>query len=135
MNNFNAIGRICNDLVLKETKNGKKYLRFDLAISRNYKNKDGEKETDFISCTAFNNLASIVNDNAAKGDKIGIIGQLKTNNYVTTEGSKVRGTNVLLEKIDLISNKRNVEGSLTSDQAEDIDEEILEDVFNDEEIL
>ena len=135
MNNFNAIGRVCNDLEIKKSKNDKEYLKFDLAIPSNYKNKDGEKETDFVSCIAFNNLATLISNYVEKGDRIGIIGQLKSNNYETAEGSKVRGISIVLEKIDFISIKKNIEGSLVNDESEDIDDELIENILDDDEIL
>ena len=135
MNNFNAIGRVCNDLEIMKSKNNKEYLKFDLAIPSNYKTKDGEKETDFVSCIAFNNLATLISNYVEKGDRIGIIGQLKSNNYETAEGSKVRGISIVLEKIDFISIKKNIEGSLVNDESEDIDDELIEHIFDDDELL
>ena len=54
MANFITItGNICNDLEVK-TSGETKILNFTVAVRRKFKNKNGEYETDFIRCVAFN---------------------------------------------------------------------------------
>lgn len=130
MNNFNAIGRVCNDLEIKESQNKKNYLRFDLAITSNYKNKDGNKDTDFITCVAFNQLAKVINEHVDKGDQIGIVGQLKSNNYTNQEGIKIKTTTIVLEKVDLMSNKKHFEGSLAASTMSNDDTDEYDEIFN-----
>lgn len=131
MNNFNAIGRVCNDLEIKESQNNKNYLRFDLAVPGNYKNNDGKNDTDFITCIAFNKLAEIIIENVEKGDRIGITGQIKTSNYINDENNKIKSTNIILNKIDLIENKKNISGSLASSENDQLDEDYTFEDFDD----
>ena len=47
MNKFIGIGRLTNDNELKETSTGKYYLKNSLAIKNDYKNSNGEYDTEF----------------------------------------------------------------------------------------
>ena len=53
MNNVQLIGRITKDIELKQTKTGKAYCNFTLAISREF----NKEETDFINCIAWEKKA------------------------------------------------------------------------------
>ena len=57
LNQSIIIGRIVKNPELLETESGKKYTNITLAVSRNYKNIDGEYETDFIPCTLWKGIA------------------------------------------------------------------------------
>ena len=50
MNNFCAVDRLTSAPEYKKTLNGTSVVRFTLAIDRQFKDKDGNKITDFIPC-------------------------------------------------------------------------------------
>lgn len=50
INTVALTGRLTNHPEIKFTSTGKTYVRFSLAVNRNYKNGDGERESDFIRC-------------------------------------------------------------------------------------
>ena len=50
MNKIMLIGNLTKDPELSETKGGVPYCNFSIAVSRNFKNADGERETDFFDC-------------------------------------------------------------------------------------
>lgn len=49
-----------------------------IAVPRNYKNKDGEYEIDFIDCQLFESVAESTLEYCQTGDLIGIKGKLKS---------------------------------------------------------
>ena len=51
-----------------------------LAISRNFKNKEGIYETDFIDCQLFGSVAESTKYYCKNGDIVGIKGRLQTDN-------------------------------------------------------
>ena len=53
MNQVVLIGRIVRDVELKMLEKGS-IMNFTLAVDRGYKDKDGNKQTDFIPIVAFN---------------------------------------------------------------------------------
>lgn len=51
LNNVVLVGRLVNKIILNENENGKKSAEIILAVPRNFKNENGEYDTDFINCT------------------------------------------------------------------------------------
>ena len=99
MNNFMVVGRLVNDVELKE-ENGKKYADITLAIPRNYKNAEGIYETDFIHFTIYDSIALNTSEYCRKGDIIGVRGRMETRD---------NQLNLLVEKLTFISSKKNKE--------------------------
>ena len=53
-------------------------LILTLAISRPFKNEDGEYKSDYVDVTIWNNIAEQVQEYCHKGDVIGVRGRLET---------------------------------------------------------
>lgn len=106
MNKFIAIGRITNNIELKTTTSGKYVTNFGLAINRNFKNADGERESDFLNCVAFNKLAETISKYLKKGDLIGIEGSIQTRKYTDKDGNNRYATEVKIDNIDFLQPKR-----------------------------
>ena len=96
LNQVILVGRLSKELKLKETESGEKYLEFTLAVSRHFKNMDGEYEIDFINCISFKSVAENTSNWCKKGDLIGIKGRIQTN-----KGEM----QIIAEKITFLSNK------------------------------
>jgi single-strand DNA-binding protein len=117
MNITMLVGRLTKDSELRFTGNEKKVGNFTLAINRDYKNTNGEYETDFINCVVFGEQAETLNKYTQKGDLIGVQGRLQTRNYEDKEGKKHYITEVLVNKVQFLStknsqkNENNVESS------------------------
>lgn len=75
LNQIVLVGRMTSDLKIKEDK-----ANITLAIPRNYKNKDGEYETDFIPCELMGKIAESTAEYCKKGDLIGIRGRIESEN-------------------------------------------------------
>lgn len=75
-NNWYGVGRIAHDLELKQTKEGKYYLQFNLAVSEK---KDDKPE--FVKCVVWEGRAETIYKYFDKGDQIIISGRLKTSVY------------------------------------------------------
>lgn len=104
-NHIVITGNICNDLEIK-TNGETKILSFVVAVRRKYKDKEGNYQTDFIRCVAFNNHADFLTKYFSKGSSILIEGSLQTNSYETENGEKRNTFNVVVENIDFFG-KRN----------------------------
>ncbi|WP_422070774.1 single-stranded DNA-binding protein [Staphylococcus simulans] len=62
------------DADVKQTKNGKQFARFTIAINR------FNDEVDFIDCTVFNEkVVNVVSKYTSKGSQIGVSGSLQIN--------------------------------------------------------
>lgn len=109
MNKIILIGNLTKDPELTQTSNGISVCKFTLAVSRKYQNADGEKETDFINCVAWRNLADTIEKFVKKGSKIGVIGSMQTRSYEAQDGTKRYVTEVVADEIEFLSTKDKAE--------------------------
>ncbi|MBI6598515.1 MULTISPECIES: single-stranded DNA-binding protein [Lacticaseibacillus] len=108
MNNYSAIGRIAMD-----PKIGNGVLTSLLAIKRIYKSSD-KIDTDFIPITLFGHQAENFNRLTSKGDKIGIVGSIKTSKYADENGEVRFGWSVVVNHFYLLSTKPHNDASRDS---------------------
>lgn len=80
-------GRLTADPELKNTPNGVSVCSFTIAVDRNIKGKDGEKQTDFINCVAWRNTAEFVSKYFGKGKMIAVVGELQSRKYTDKDGN------------------------------------------------
>lgn len=104
LNQVVVVGRLVKTPEIKEMEDGKKRTSITLAVPRCYKNVNGEYETDFISCTLWDNVASNTVEYCEKGDIIGVKGRLQTNSY-EKDGEKRIAINVVAEKVTFLTTK------------------------------
>lgn len=109
LNETVLIGRLTKNIEIKKTSNGKSYALFTLAVTRNYKNQDGEYDADFINCRAWNNTAETVAEYTKKGDLIAVKGRLAVNRYTDTQGTTKYITEVSTERITFLQSARKTE--------------------------
>lgn len=99
-------GRLTKDIEVRYTKNETAVGNFTLAVNRDYKNTEGQYETDFINCTLYGQIAEKMKVWTQKGDLIGITGRIQTSNYEDKEGNKKYKTEIIVEKITLLQNSK-----------------------------
>lgn len=110
MNQVILIGRFTRDPDVRYTNDGMAVCRFSLAVDRRTQ-KDGTRETDFISCVAFKNQAEFIGKYFFKGSKAAVIGRIQTGNYTDKDGKKVYTTDVLIHEIEFADSKKNNESN------------------------
>lgn len=96
-------GRITRNLELKQTSNNNSSLNITLAVERNFKDQNGQKQTDFISCKAFGKRAETIAQYCQKGDLISITGSIQTGSYQKQDGTKVYTTDVMVNEFSFIA--------------------------------
>lgn len=89
------------------TPNGMKLCNFDIAVNESYKDGDGNrKETvEFIKCVAFKQHAQLLEDYTEKGGRVFISGKYSTNSWEDTDGVTRYKTQIIVQKIVLLSFK------------------------------
>lgn len=102
LNNIALVGRIASDLELKVTENGKKFVNFCLAVQRDFKNQNGEYETDFMWFSVWEKTAEYMESNVEKGDSISVSGRLSTRQR-DIEGKEVTMLEVIPRQVNLVS--------------------------------
>lgn len=107
MNNVNLVGRLTRPVDLRYTQTGIAYGSFTLAVTRKYKNKDGEREADFINCVIWKKGAELLANYTQKGSLIGVSGPIQTRSYDNQQGQRVYVTEVLVENFDFLESRKN----------------------------
>lgn len=107
MNNANLVGRLTRPVDLRYTQTGIAYGSFTIAVNRKYKNKDGEREADFINCVIWKKGAELLANYTQKGSLIGVSGPIQTRNYDNQQGQRVYVTEVLVENFDFLESRKN----------------------------
>lgn len=105
MNYCSFIGRITADPEIRTSNSGKKFINFNIAVDRDYKNADGSRKTDFISCIAWDPVASIITRFANKGDKIYISGRYEIDNYTDKDGNNKTFNRILVNQFEYLQGK------------------------------
>lgn len=99
-------GRLTRDVDLRYTVSGIAVGQFTLAVDRRFKSKNGNRETDFISCQIWRKSAENLANYAHKGSLIGIEGRIQTRTYDNNQGQKVYVTEVIADDFSLLEPKQ-----------------------------
>ncbi len=111
MNKIVLVGRLTKDPEVRSTSAGFATANFTVAVSRNFKNKDGNYDADFLPCVAFRNTADFVSKHFKKGNLIGVEGRVQTRNYDAQDGTKRYVTEVVVENIEFVGGKNESSSS------------------------
>jgi single-strand DNA-binding protein len=108
-NSVRLIGNLGMNPEVKEIGNNKKLAKFSLATSAIYKNKDGEKvsDTQWHNVIAWGNQAKLAEKYLKKGHEVSIEGKLNIRSYNDKEGIKRYITEIIVNEILMIGNKKD----------------------------
>lgn len=110
INSVCLVGRLTRDPELKYTGNNVAVASFSLAVNRNFKDANGERETDFINCVIWRQQAENLANWAKKGALIGITGRIQTRSYENQQGQRVYVTEVVAENFQMLESRAVREG-------------------------
>ncbi|MDE5833925.1 MAG: single-stranded DNA-binding protein, partial [Ruminococcus sp.] len=108
MNKVILMGRLTADPVLRQTQSGATSCSFRMAINRRFANKQtGERDADFISCTAWAQTAEFINRYFKKGSMICVEGSLRSGSYQDKNHPDVTHytTDVFVENVEFTGSK------------------------------
>ncbi|HEM3648150.1 TPA: single-stranded DNA-binding protein [Streptococcus suis] len=105
INNVVLVGRMTRDAELRYTPSNQAVATFTLAVNRNFKNQDGEREADFINVVIWRQQAENLANWAKKGALIGITGRIQTRSYDNQQGQRVYVTEVVAESFQLLESR------------------------------
>ena len=103
MNKVFLIGNLTRDPELTETPSGIAVCRFGIAVNRNYKGSDGERQTDFFNCIVWRNQAELVARYTKKGKKVAVTGSIELRNYEDNQGVKRTAVDVVVQDIEFLT--------------------------------
>jgi single-strand DNA-binding protein len=106
MNIITLTGNATKDIELKYTPNGKAVANGTIAVRRDFKNQQGEYETDFVNFVALGGLSEVMANHIKKGDKFGITGRLQIRKWEKDNGEKQYFTEVIVNGFDFPDKKK-----------------------------
>ena len=90
----------------EKCKNGAWRCRFASVLNAwNFKNEDGEYETDFIDCTVFDVVATNTAEYCNKGDIVGVRGRLQSRTK-EEDGKRTTTIEVVADKVTFLSSRK-----------------------------
>lgn len=108
MNKVILFGRLTHDPEFRQTQSQIPVVRFTVAVDRP-KQKDKEKESDFVECEGWRSTAEFISRYFSKGSAIVVEGQLRNNNYTDSNGVKHYKMKVLVDNVEFGESKKAAE--------------------------
>ncbi|MDO8897854.1 MAG: single-stranded DNA-binding protein [Bacteroidales bacterium] len=113
LNKVMLIGRLGKDPEVISFENGGKKMTVSLATSERYRDREGnwQDQTEWHNIVAWGNLASDIAEkrrNYIKGDLLFIEGKIKSRQYTDSQGVNKSITEIIAEKMNLISKGGNL---------------------------
>lgn len=105
MNKVILVGNLTRDPELSETPNGIAVCRFSIAVTRDYQNGDGTRETDFFNITVWRGRAENCGKYLKKGNKVAVVGSLQNRSYEDKDGIKRNVTDVVANEVEFLTPK------------------------------
>ncbi len=109
LNKVTLIGNLTKDPELKYIQQGNAVCTFGLATNRSWLPSEGSErreETEYHRLVAWGKLAELCSQLLSKGRKVYIEGRLQTRSWETPEGQQRNITEIVVEDMILLDNKR-----------------------------
>lgn len=108
LNNIAIMGRLTKDVELRRTGAGTAVASFTLAVDRDFSDKSGNKETDFIECVAWKGTAEFMEKHFSKGRMAVVSGRLQIRPWEDKDGNKRKTAEVVVSNVYFGDSKKDV---------------------------
>ena len=95
-------GRLTRDPELRYTTSGTAVVQATIAVDRQFKNQQGEREADFINLVIWRKTAENFANFTHKGSLVGIDGRIQTRTYENKQGQRVYVTEINVDSFSLL---------------------------------
>ena len=110
MNKVELVGRLTKDPEVKLTSNQTPFCNFTVAVDRRFKDSNGQRQADFISCVAWRQTATFIQKYFRKGNRIGLTGSIQTRTYDDQNGQKRYITEVVVDEAEFVESGNGQSG-------------------------
>jgi single-strand DNA-binding protein len=107
MNKVELVGRLTKDPEVKLTSNQTQFCNFTIAVDRRFKDANGQRQADFISCVAWRQTAAFVCRYFGKGNMLAVEGQIQTRTYQAKDGTNRHVTEVVVDNASFTGERRD----------------------------
>ena len=114
LNHIVIMGRLTRDPELRRTGSGIAVASFTMAVDRDFSGKDGgEKEVDFIDCTAWRQTGEFVSKYFGKGRMAVVSGRLQIRKWTDKDGNNRRTAEIVADNVYFGDSKKDSSGDAT----------------------
>ncbi len=117
INNVVLVGRMTKEAELRYTPSNIAVATFTLAVNRDFKGENGEREADFINVVLWRQAAENLANWAKKGSLVGVTGRIQTRNYDNQQGQRVYVTEVVADRFQLLESRGDSQGQTQQQNA------------------
>lgn len=105
LNRIVIIGRLTRDPELRRTTSGVSVASFTIACDDSYRGQNGEKNTVFLNCSCFRNVAENVAKFTRKGSLVAVSGRITQRKYVNRDNVQVTVTEISADGVEFLEPK------------------------------
>lgn len=109
LNKVILMGRLTRDPELRHTQSNMAVCSFRLAIDRDRKGSNGERQTDFIDCTAWGKTAEFVSQWFRKGSLAIAVGRIQSRQWQDKDGSNRTAIEINCDEVLFGETKKQAE--------------------------
>ena len=132
MNKIVIIGRLTRDPELKSTNAGTAVCNFSVAVDRTYRDKEGNRPTDFFDISVFGATAEFVSKYFKKGSSIAVSGAMESRKFVDKDGNNRIAWSLHADEVNFCVSKSENNGG---NQKPSIDEGYSGDPVESDDVL
>lgn len=131
MNKVILMGRLTRDPQMRTTPQNTPVATFDIAVNRQFA-KEGQQQTDFIACVAWQKTGEFINRYFTKGKMIAVEGRLQSRTWQGNDGKAHVSYEVVVEQAHFCGRKNEDTQNLEPEEYvengfTDVDDETSED--------
>ena len=112
--------RLGNDPELKTSSNGVSVVTLNVAVKRDFKNKNGENETDWLTVVIWRQTAEMVAKYFKKGDPILIEGSIQTRKFTDKNGNNRTAFEIVANNVHFVESKKTSNVDISADPLQDV---------------
>jgi single-strand DNA-binding protein len=128
MNKVILIGNLTRDPELASTPSGTSVCHFSIAVSRDYANADGNRETDFFNVNVWRERGENCHKYLKKGNKVAVVGSLQNRSYEDKDGVKRTITEIVANEVEFLTPKQaNEDAGVSSVRRERVEPTPIDD--------
>lgn len=105
MNKVILNGNLCKDIELRYTTTNTPVVSNTIAVRNDFKNTNGDYDSQFINFVVYRNNAEYLKKYATKGSKVLLEGRLNNRSYEKQDGTKAYITEVIVDRVELLGSK------------------------------
>lgn len=124
MNSVQLIGRVASDIQYIPCNKERSVRKFAIAFRERTK-VDGEDDTYFIDCEAWDKVGERFDNFVKKGDRIAISGRLIQHKYTRVDGSKASRIIIVVASVEFLEYKKKDEEPKEEKKEEHIEDDEL----------